>query len=278
MAARRASTDLRAPHPVASGTVPEPPAQRLVPTPSTGRTFEARRPVRVADLSRDGRLRFDAAARYLQDVSSDDTADAALEDDMAWVVRRTAIEVVRSARFRETLTLTTFCSATGSHWAERRVSVVGDRGAEVQASALWVHVDAATGRPRPLPQAFHDLYGEAAGGRRVTARFQHDPLVAAGATIVPWALRATDFDVLGHVNNAATWAVVEEVLAVHPTLRPPLRAELEHRLAIEPDDRVEVAAAERGDGSIAIWLREPGDRDAARLFATATVACVARPG
>ena len=58
-----------------------------------GRTFTAERLVRFGDLSRGGRLRFDALARYLQDVSGDDTADAGLVDDIAWVVRRTLVEV-----------------------------------------------------------------------------------------------------------------------------------------------------------------------------------------
>ena len=69
--------------------------------------FEAARRVRLADVSPAGRLRLDAATRYLQDVSADDTADAALADAEAWVVRRTVIEVRAFPRYQEPLTLAT---------------------------------------------------------------------------------------------------------------------------------------------------------------------------
>ncbi len=40
---------------------------------------------------------------------------------------------------------------------------MGSEGAAVQATALWVHVDLATGRPKRLPDTFDAVYGEAAG-------------------------------------------------------------------------------------------------------------------
>ena len=90
--------------------------------------FEGARRVRLADVSPAGRLRLDAAARFLQDLSADDTADAALEDAEAWVVRKTVIEVAAFPRYLEPLELATWCSGTGSHWAERRISIQGERG------------------------------------------------------------------------------------------------------------------------------------------------------
>ncbi len=254
--------------------MPEPGADRLVPRPPAGRTFSASRRVRFGDLNPSGRLRLDSLARFLQDVSSDDTSDAELENDMAWVVRRTAVELARSPRFREPITLTTFCSGTGSRWAERRVSITGDRGAAVEAVSLWVHLDAETGRPLPLPDEFHAHYDEATQGRRVSSRLAHPAQIPSDATRHPWPLRATDFDLLGHVNNAATWAVVEEALATRPHLGLPLRAELEYRLAIEPGDAVDVVTSEGSDGSVSLWLVDaarPGAGTAARLFATARV-------
>src|SRR5579862_3365906 len=146
--------------------MPESGADRLVPRPAEGRTFEATRRARFGDLDGRGRLRFDALARFLQDVSSDDTSDAGLENDVAWVVRRTAIALLASPRFREVLTLTTFCSGTGGRWAERRVSVTGDRGAAIEAVSLWVHLDHRSGRPLPLPADFHAAYDDAAEGRQ----------------------------------------------------------------------------------------------------------------
>jgi acyl-ACP thioesterase len=250
--------------------MPEPGADRLVPRPAVGRTFSASRRARFGDLDGSGRVRLDALARFLQDVSSDDTADAALRNDIAWVVRRTAIELWRSPRFRELLTLTTFCSGTGSRWAERRVSIAGERGAAIEAVSLWVHLDGADGRPQPLPDEFHEHYDQAAQGRRVSARLQHGSEVPGDVARERWPLRATDFDLLGHVNNAATWAIVEEALARRPEIGAPFRAELEYRQAIERDERVEVASADAPDGSVGLWVFGSGDAGP-RLSATARV-------
>lgn len=229
----------------------------LVPVPDHGRVFAAERRVRLGDVSPGGRLRFDALARYLQDVSSDDTADAALADDMAWVVRRTAVEVLQPAAYRELLVLRTFCSGTGSRWAERRISITGDRGAHVEASSLWVFVDAATGRPARLPPQFHEIFGTAAAGRTVSARLHHGR-PPHGATGYRWSLRYTDFDVLGHVNNAAYWAMVEEELSRRRDLRGALSAELEFGAGVDRGDEVDVIAVDEPDGGLAVWLVDGG--------------------
>src|SRR6202022_5194230 len=63
-------------------------ADELVPLPSYGRRFSEERTVRLSDTWPNGSIRFDALARYLQDVASDDMADAGQGASM-WVVRRT---------------------------------------------------------------------------------------------------------------------------------------------------------------------------------------------
>jgi len=229
----------------------------LVSRPAAGRVFEGLRRVRLGDVSPAGRLRLDAATRYLQDVSADDTADAALPEAEAWVVRRTVIEVRAFPRYLEPLALATWCSGTGSHWAERRISVVGEAGGAIEAATTWVHLDPASGRPRRLSEGFDALYGEAAAGRRVKARLVH-PDPPAGLPDRPWPLRFTDFDVLGHVNNAAYWEAVEEALSSRRDLRAPLRAEVEHRAAVERGATVEVRTADGADGRLDLWLLADG--------------------
>lgn len=225
----------------------------LPPRPAAGRMFEGVRRVRLADARPSGRLRLDAAARFLQDVSADDTADAALPDSQAWVVRRTVIEVLRFPRYLEGLRLATWCSGTGSHYAERRVEMRGEWDGAVDAVSLWVHVDAATGRPRRLGEGFTERYAEAASGRRVSARLVH-PDPPADVELRPWPLRATDLDVLGHMNNAAYWQVVEEALALQPGPRGPMRVEVEHRRAVEPGALVDWAKVVDDDGGFTLWV------------------------
>lgn len=231
----------------------EPAADLVVPIPAAGRVFAVERRVRFGDVSPGGRARFDALAAYVQDIAGDDTADAALPDEMAWVARRGVFEVHRALVFRELLTLQTFCSGTGGRWAERRVAMRGDQGGHVESTSLWVRIDAETGRPRPLTDGFMATYGEAAGGRRISAKLQHDTTPPPDVRTEAWPLRFSDFDLLGHVNNAASWSVVEQLLVGVSSLKPPYRAELEYRDAIERDAEVVVATKVDSD-ELRAWV------------------------
>ena len=103
------------------------------------------------------------------------------------------------------------------------------------------------GPPEPDPgRASTTLYGEA--HRRPPGEGPPRPPRPARrrrSTASPWPLRFTDFDVLGHVNNAACWQIVEEALAARRDLRAPLRAEVQHRTAIERGATVEVHGGRR---------------------------------
>ncbi|MDH5288786.1 MAG: thioesterase, partial [Acidimicrobiia bacterium] len=195
-----------------------------------------------------------------QDVSDDDTTDAGLTDpddpgEPAWVVRRTAVAELQSARLGEDIDITTFCSGLGRRWAERHLQVVGSGGARYEVSTLWICIDAATGRPRELTERFRTLYGPAAGGRQVTARLTH-PRPAPAADRFPWPLRAVDLDVYGHVNNAAYWAVVEEWLDRHP-LEEPFTASLEYAAGLDRGADVEVAWVPVAGGGVQLWWLAP---------------------
>lgn len=223
--------------------------------------------MRFGDLSPGGRLRLDAIARYLQDVSSDDTTDAGLENDMAWVVRRMVVDVEHLPGFREPLELATWCSGTGSRWAERRVSIQGADGARIESASIWVTVDIDSGRPIPLGQDFWEIYGATAQGRTVRSRLSHPTTIPDDVRRVPWSARFADFDLLGHVNNAVYGAMVEEVLAGRRDLRPPVRVEIEYRSALEQGASVDLLVADT-PVSCRIWVM---DVSAGTLAATAVI-------
>jgi acyl-ACP thioesterase len=234
----------------------------LVPLPAEGRVFRSGRRVRLADADPTGRLRLDACARYLQDIGNDDTADSGIDDGATtWVVRRAVVDVHVTPRWREWIDLATWCGGVGGRWAERRLSLVGDRGGRVEVSTLWVHVDVTTMAPVRLDDRFMAIYGSAAGGRKVSSRlWLGDPPVGAAAE--PWPLRAVDMDLLGHVNNAAYWAAVEQQVEpgtafAHRLLRGPHRAVMEYGPGIDAGARVELLLDE-GDDHLGLWFTVRG--------------------
>ena len=228
-------------------------ATELVPLPPTGRHYSATGRVRLGDADPRGRLRLDGLARHLQDVANDDAVDSGLTNAVAWVVRRTLIAIDQVPLLGETLTLTTFCSGTGRSWAERRTSIRGDRGGSVEAASLWVQVDAATDRIRALDDEFHQIYGDAAGGRRVSARLSLPGPATDDITSRPWPIRTVDLDVLGHVNNAAQWAILEESLAGGASDRHGI-AEIEHRAPVDVADSPATLQLAASDATASAWL------------------------
>jgi acyl-ACP thioesterase len=240
---------------------PVPPPDTLPPLPDLGRRFRATAIVRLADVTRTGRLRLDAIARHLQDIATDDVVDAGL-DEPAWVVRRTLIRVARFPRYREPLSLTTFCWSMGSRFAERRTELAGDDGGLVDTLTLWVRMDPNTGRPIALTDAFRELYRDAVHGRVTDQRLRHDP-PPAGLELEPWPLRACDLDRHDHVNNAAYWQVLEQQLAEFDDERVPLDFEMEFRAPIPRGARVGVART-TDPGGARLWLV-----DGERTFASA---------
>lgn len=219
--------------------------------PETGRRYTHRRRVHLADGSPKGRARLDALARMLQDVSDEDTTDAGFAPSEPWVVRRVDMRVTEFPVFRDVVTVTTWCSGIGGRWAERRVRIEGDEVGRVDAAVLWVHLD-RSGRPARLPDRFDSLYGEAAGGRKVRARLQHDARPRDGVAAA-FPLRFTDIDMMDHVNNAVSWEPVEEALAGRAGLRAPMRVSVEHPAPIDPDAEPVVVVAE-ADGGFDLWV------------------------
>jgi acyl-ACP thioesterase len=215
------------------------------------RVVTVERHVGLADVGPDARLRLDGLARIVQDVSDEDAATAVVDGMGVWILRRLVMRIEHTPRFRADLVATTWCSGVGPRWAERTSQLrAGDRLC-VDAVAIWVHTDPATGAPIALPPGFDDVWGPSAAGRRVSARLQH-AAPPAGAVRRPWPLRATDIDVVGHVNNAAYWQAIEDELARRG--RPRVRtAEIEFRAGLDLSDATDLLVAER-EGGFAAWL------------------------
>ena len=220
------------------------PPSELVPPPERGRSFEREVVPGLADATATGRVRlgFDPRCGPAADV-----VDAGLAGSGAWVVRRARVRVESFPRFGEAVSVRTFCSAAGRVAAERRTIVSGD-GAAVEAVATWIHVDTETLRPLRLGEEFQSVYGESAGERKADFRLRH-PEPPDRAARSEWRFRASDVDVAGHVNNAAYWEPVEEMLSGADPSSADM--EIEYREPAHPGEALLLRS-----GSV-MWITDP---------------------
>ena len=209
--------------------------------PGSGRVYATERRVRLSDMDADGRVRLDAVARFLQDAAIDDVEETGWGiPEHLWVIRKIRVDVVAPLLRDRSVAIATWCSGVAAIAAGRRWSVRGDAGGHVEIDSVWIHLG-----PDQRPARIGDFgpYGLAAAGRAVSTRLTlPDPPADSGR--VPWALRSTDLDANGHVNNAVYWQVLEEDLAGE-LLPGGLDAEIEHRA---PADAGEAQLA-RADGA-----------------------------
>jgi acyl-ACP thioesterase len=232
-----------------------------------GRVVTISRHVGLADVRPDGRARLDALARIAQDVADADASSAPDAGEVGvWILRRLAMTIAHTPRLRAEVAATTWCSGVGPRWAERSTTLQVGELACAEVTGIWVHVDRERGVPAPLPKGFDAVWGSSSQGRKVSARLRHQG-PPADAQRSPWSLRATDFDVLDHVNNAAYFAPVEEQLA-RRGISHVTRAEIEFRAGLDRGDDVELLVSDRDDG-FACWLVVDHDVRASMLVGCA---------
>lgn len=221
--------------------------QPLPPHPASGRTYGTRFRVRLSDMDPDGRVRLDGVARYLQDAATEDVEETGWgTPDHLWVLRSVRIDAPAPLLEDRMLEVTTWGSGLASLAAARRWSISGDAGGSVEVDSVWIHLG-PDGRPARIGAGF-DAYRAAAGNRGASTRLVL-PEPPADAPRTPWPIRATDLDLIGHVNNAAYWKAVEDRFHERrAALRRPYRARLEYRHPLDLGENVELADFPAGEG------------------------------
>jgi acyl-ACP thioesterase len=220
--------------------------EALVPQPPSGRTFRVSYRIRLSDTDAEGRLRLDAMARYLQDAAIDDVEETGWgAPGHLWVLRSVRVDAVAPFIDDTVAELVTWGSSFSVLAAGRRWSLTGDAGGAIEADSTWIHLG-PDARPARIGEGF-DGYAEAAQGRVASTKLTLALPPADGAR-VRWPLRTTDVDRMGHVNNAAYWAAIEQrITGGGPDLTCPFRARLDYRHPIDLDERVELVE-DRRDG------------------------------
>lgn len=228
--------------------------------------FECQWPVRVADIDREGRLRFDAAARHIQDIGQDHLREMGHEaTHPLWIVRRTMIDFIRPIEFGDLLRLRRWCSGTSNRWCEMRVRLDGRRGGLVEAEGFWININRETQGPARISEDF------LAGLQRTTTvdRLRWKAYLKAGARaaregadeIHEYPVRFTDIDLFDHMNNAVYWSVVEDYLSSYPELlAKPLRVTIEHDAPVALGDKLEIISHVHPAGSTDVFGSQLADR------------------
>lgn len=217
-----------------------------------GRTFSDRRQVGPADVDPAGAAHPFAIARWLQEIAFADGLDSGFGADAFWVIRRLRMEIRKPPAFPEEVELVTWCSAKAKTAAERTTTISGNRGADVTAEAIWVHVDPETRLPTRLPADFERIYGPSTAGRKARHSLRHPAEPPAGAEQLGWRFGRSQIDLAGHVSNLWYWQPAEEFLAIAPTGTDPAVLEAEFRSGIGHGP----AVVHRADGML--WI---SDRD-----------------
>jgi acyl-ACP thioesterase len=217
-----------------------------VPIPASGRTFRTRYRIRLSDMDATGRLRLDAIARFLQDAATDDVEETGWgAPEHLWVIRAVRIDVLEPLVEDRAVDVVTWGSSFSALAAGRRWSLLGDAGGSIEVDSTWIHLD-RDARPARIGEGFDD-YAAAAGGRLAATRLTLSP--PSNGPRVPWPLRSTDVDLMGHVNNAAYWTAIEHRLSQRGVdLRRQLSARLDYRHPIDLGEAVELEEEADGGG------------------------------
>ena len=170
-----------------------------------------------------------------------------------WVVRSIRVDVVAPPLADDRVELRTWSSGRAALAAARRMSLEGDRGGRVELDSVWIHLDADA---KPARIDDFGVYAESTQGRAISTRLEL-PEPPSGSSRTRWPLRATDFDLLEHVNNAAYWHAVEERLGSTLDARRPFRARLDHRHPLDAGDAVELVESSR-DGALSLAFEVEG--------------------
>jgi acyl-ACP thioesterase len=215
--------------------------------------FDREWPLRVGDIDREGRLRFDSAARHIQDIGQDQLREMGFEETHPlWIVRRTIVDLIRPVEFGDMLRMRRWCSGTSNRWCEMRVRIDGKRGRGLMESeAFWININRDTQMPSRISDDFLDGLRKTTDIDRLRWRayLKADSREDA-AEIHEFPVRVTDIDLFDHMNNSVYWSVIEDYLWSFPELlKAPLRVAIEHDAPVALGDKLEIISHVHPAGS-----------------------------
>lgn len=172
--------------------------------------------VNIGEVTRHGNLRLDALFNILQEKAILHTHKVGLEiKDMLeaqkiWVLNRVAVEISELPRLEESIEVFTWSRKIHRFKGMRDFEIFAGEKSIIRAASLWVYFDAEKGRPVRVPDSLEEKYGavndQAVADDIETMQFSS---IADADFSLPIATRISDYDINGHVNNAALLQYIE---------------------------------------------------------------------
>lgn len=171
--------------------------------------------VRFDEAGPDGRLRSSGYLRYAQDLAWIHSERAGFGRDwyssrgLTWLVRAVELDIVSDVTYGTDLGVSTEVIGFRRVWARRRSQFHSSNSERPQAEAItdWVLLN-ERGAPTRVPAELVDYFAD--GVTDFTPLRLDLPLTATNAIGVPLAVRRSELDPMGHVNNAAYLDYLDE--------------------------------------------------------------------
>ncbi len=248
--------------------------------------YTLRLKVRHYEVDRFGFVHNFVFQHYMQEAAIQASAAAGFseqwyeEHGTIWVIRELTVEYLQPARAGDELEIHTWVADMRRVRSQREYETfrLPDMTLLVRASADWVYIERASGRPIRIPLEAQAIFGQ--GDRYAVPPLRPVPPLPQERPARPFVssrrVQRHEIDAMGHVNNAVyvTWfedalaEVLNGFLAGLPDCRLCYRRhQMEYRSPILPGEEVEIVTRLAGLGRTrAAWrqeVRRPGSEQPA---------------
>ncbi len=175
--------------------------------------------IHVRDVSTDGHLRLDAMFNFMQEMAVFHTHEVGITmndligSDKTWVLNRVVAQISQLPKLEEPIKLITWSRKLHRFKGVRDYEIAVNNRPIIKASSLWIFIDLKKGRPARVPGDYRDRYGivEEQATTIDVEEIEFNPVTNADYTL-NIATRVSDYDINGHVNNAALLQFIETAL------------------------------------------------------------------
>lgn len=182
-------------------------------------TFQQTRKIDYFQTATDGRIKLDALVRILQNAALDHVHEAdrdarvIIAAGYAWILNKVILDIARYPVYGETVTVNTWHRGTKGFKSYREYEILAGNQRVATAASSWLFLDLARRKVVKVPKETDALYGVVptmALDRDIEAWKPDKNLVPDESMEI--ITRRSDYDMLGHVNNAVYFDYLDTLL------------------------------------------------------------------